>query len=176
PARRDWEALRVGGPEPLPGGAARAWLRGRRGRLRSRDGGRVGVSSRAPPRRAHGVTARLRATHTLRDWAILAAFLAYATPFFWQLLTSLKPEAELMVLPPLLPTRLTWEHYRVVLGQSVMLRALINSLGVGIITTVLALALGIFGAYGIARYPIPGKALLLLLIVGGTAFPQIATV
>jgi multiple sugar transport system permease protein len=57
-----------------------------------------------------------------------------------------------------------------------MLRALINSLGVGIITTVLALGLGIFGAYGIARYPIPGKALLLLLIVGGTAFPQIATV
>jgi len=83
------------------------------------------------------MTARPRATHTLRDWAILAAFLAYATPFFWQLLTSLKPEAELMVLPPLLPTRLTWEHYRVVLNQSVMLRALVNSLGVGAITTAL---------------------------------------
>jgi hypothetical protein len=98
---------------------------------------------------------------TLRDWAVLALFLAYATPFFWQLLTSLKPEAELMVLPPLLPTRLTWEHYRVVLGQSVMLRALINSLGVGAITTALALCLGLFGAYGIARYPVPGKGLLL---------------
>jgi len=120
--------------------------------------------------------ARAGLPRSLRDWAVLLALLAYATPFFWQLLTSLKPEAELMVLPPLFPSRLTWEHYRVVLGQSVMLRALVNSLGVGIITTVLALALGIFGAYGIARYPIPGKALLLLLIVGGTAFPQIATV
>jgi multiple sugar transport system permease protein len=106
----------------------------------------------------------------LRDWAVLIAFLLYATPFVWQLLTSLKPEAELMVLPPLLPTRLTWEHYRAVLDQSVMLRALGNSLGVGAITTGLALVLGLFGAYGIARYP------LLLVIVGGTAFPQIATV
>jgi multiple sugar transport system permease protein len=112
----------------------------------------------------------------VRDWIVLAVFLVYAVPFFWQLLTSLKPEAELMVLPPLFPTRLTREHYRAVLEQSVMLRALGNSFGVGAITTVLALGLGLFGAYGLARYPVPGKGMLLLLIVGGTAFPQIATV
>jgi multiple sugar transport system permease protein len=112
----------------------------------------------------------------VRDGAVLAVFLIYALPFFWQLLTSLKPEAELMVLPPLLPTRLTGEHYRAVLDQSVMLHALGNSFGVGAITTVLALGLGLFGAYGIARYPVPGKGALLLLIVAGTAFPQIATV
>ena len=55
----------------------------------------------------------------------------YALPFFWQVLTSLKPEAELMLLPPLLPSRLTWEHYQVVLERSLMLRALVNSLGRG---------------------------------------------
>jgi len=122
------------------------------------------------------VTARGAVGPRVRDVAVLAVFLAYATPFFWQLLTSLKPEAELMVLPPLLPTRLTWEHYRVVLDQSLMLRALGNSLGIGVITTGLALILGLFGAYAIARHPIPGKGVLLLAIVGGTAFPQIATV
>jgi len=122
------------------------------------------------------VTGRRAGTTRVRDGAVLALFLIYALPFFWQLLTSLKPEAELMILPPLLPTRLTGEHYRAVLDQSVMLRALGNSFGVGAITTVLALGLGLFGAYGIARYPVPGKGALLLLIVAGTAFPQIATV
>ena len=112
----------------------------------------------------------------LRDGLVLAAFGLYATPFFWQLLTAFKPEAELMMLPPLWPTRLTGEHFQAVLDQSIMLRALGNSLGVGVITTALALVLGVLGAYGIAHYPVPGKAAVLLLIVGGTAFPQIATV
>lgn len=122
------------------------------------------------------MTSRRAWATRVRDGAVLALFLVYALPFFWQLLTSLKPEAELMVLPPLLPTRLTAEHYRAVLDQSVMLRALVNSFGVGAITTMLALGLGLFGAYGIARYPVPGKGVLLLIIVAGTAFPQIATV
>jgi len=35
----------------------------------------------------------------LRDGLVLVAFLLYATPFLWQLLTAFKPEAELMMLP-----------------------------------------------------------------------------
>jgi multiple sugar transport system permease protein len=112
----------------------------------------------------------------LRDAAVLLGLALYALPFFWQVLTSLKPEAELMRLPPLLPSRLTWEHYQVVLERSLMLRALVNSLGVGLLTTGLALALGLTAAYGFARFPVPGKGPLLLAIVAGTAFPQIATV
>jgi multiple sugar transport system permease protein len=112
----------------------------------------------------------------LRDGLVLVGLVAYALPFFWQALTSLKPEAELMVLPPLLPSRLTLEHYRVVLERSVMVRAMVNSLGVGAITTALALTLGLGAAYAFARRAVPGKRFLLLLIVAGTAFPQIATV
>jgi multiple sugar transport system permease protein len=112
----------------------------------------------------------------LRDTAVLVALVLYAMPYFWQALTSLKPEAELMVLPPLWPSRLTLEHYQVVLERSMMLRAMLNSLGVGVITTVAALSLGLAAAYGFARFPVPGKRALLLLIVAGTAFPQIATV
>jgi len=44
------------------------------------------------------------------------------------------------------------------------------------ITTLVALAIGLPAAYGIARLPVPGKGLLLLAVVASTAFPQITTV
>jgi multiple sugar transport system permease protein len=121
----------------------------------------------------------IRAPRTLRalaDLAVVGALAAYAIPFFWQLLTSFKPEAELLRVPPLLPSALTLAHYRVVLEQSLMPQALGNSLGVATLTTLLALAIGLPGAYAVARLPLPGKRLLLLAIVASTAFPQIATV
>jgi len=116
------------------------------------------------------------ATRTLADVVVVAALAAYAIPFFWQLLTSFKPEAELLRIPPLLPSRLTLSHYRVVFEQSLMPRALLNSLGIATITTILALVVGLPGAYAVARRPVPGKRWLLLGIVASTAFPQIATV
>ena len=112
----------------------------------------------------------------LRDALVLAALAAYAVPFAWQLLTSFKPEAELLRVPPLLPARLTLEHYRAVVEQSLIPRALANSLGIAGLTTLLALLLGVPAAYAIARLPVPGRSALLLGIVASTAFPQIATV
>jgi multiple sugar transport system permease protein len=111
-----------------------------------------------------------------RDLAVLALLGAYALPYVWQVVTSLKPETELLTLPPLLPTRVTLEHYRVVMERSVLPRALGNSLGVALLTTLLAVALGALAAYALARLPVPGKTPLLLAVVAATAFPQIATV
>jgi len=98
-----------------------------------------------------------RRVRTLADTLVLAALASYAIPFFWQLLTSFKPEAELLRVPPLLPSQLTLAHYRAVIERSLMPQALANS-------------------FGIARLPLPGKRWLLLAIVASTAFPQIATV
>ena len=112
----------------------------------------------------------------IRDCCVLLLLAGYAIPYFWQVLTSLKPEAELLSLPPLLPSRITWEHYRAVIEQSLIPRALGNSLGVALVTTVVALGLGVLAAYALARLPVPGKSLILLGIVAGSAFPQIATV
>jgi trehalose/maltose transport system permease protein len=117
-----------------------------------------------------------RARDRAHDALVLAALALYAVPFFWQLLTSLKPESALLRLPPLLPATLTLEHYRVVLAQSALPRALGNSLAVAVAVTALALALGFPAAYALARLPVPGRRALLLGIVASTAFPQITTV
>ena len=110
------------------------------------------------------------------DALVVLVLAAYALPFVWQLLTSFKPDVELLKLPPLLPTRLTTVHYQAVFERSAMPRALVNSLAVACLTTVAALVLGLLGAYALARFPVPGKGAILLGIVAGTAFPQIAIV
>jgi multiple sugar transport system permease protein len=115
-------------------------------------------------------------TRLLRDGVVLLALALYAGPFFWQLLTSFKPEAELLRLPPLLPSHFTLEHYRVVLLQSPLPRALGNSAAIAALTTALALLLGLPAAYALARLPVRGRRALLLGIVAATALPQIATV
>ena len=110
------------------------------------------------------------------DIAVLTLLTLYAVPFLWQLLTSFKPEHELLRVPPLLPTSLTLAHYEVVFTQSAMPRALLNSLGVALLTTALACVLGVPAAFALATLRVPGAGALMLAIVASTAFPQIATV
>ena len=110
------------------------------------------------------------------DLAVILVLGAYAIPFFWQLLTSFKPDALLLQLPPLLPGELTAAHYQAVWSKSLMPRALGNSLGVAALTTLLALGLGLSAAYALARLPVPGTNVVLLALIAGTAFPQIAIV
>jgi multiple sugar transport system permease protein len=110
------------------------------------------------------------------DLAVLALLAVYAVPFLWQVLTSFKPEQELLRVPPLLPSALTLSHYEVVFTQSSMPRALLNSLGIAGLTTALACALGVPAAYAMATLRVPAAGALMLGIVASTAFPQIATV
>jgi multiple sugar transport system permease protein len=111
-----------------------------------------------------------------RDGVVLLALAAYASPFLWQALTSLRPEGELLIVPPLLPSRLTLEHYAAVLGRSVIGRALLNSAGIAALTTMAALALGVPAAYGAARRSGPGARSILLAMVAATALPAVAVV
>jgi ABC-type glycerol-3-phosphate transport system permease component len=112
----------------------------------------------------------------VRDVGVILLLALWALPFFWQALTSIKPDAELLAVDRLLRAPPTLAHYRVVLERSVMPEALRNSLGVATLATLLALVLGVPGAYALARLPVPGKSALLLGVVACTAFPQITTV
>ena len=112
----------------------------------------------------------------VRDVVVIVLLALWALPFFWQALTSIKPDAELLAVDRLVRATPTLVHYRVVFERSVLPDALLNSLGVSVLTTLLALALGVPGAYALARLPVPGKSALLLGVVACTAFPQITTV
>ena len=118
----------------------------------------------------------MRPRPLVADLLVLTLLVVYATPYLWQVVTSFKPEAELLRVPPLLPSAPTLAHYEVVFTQSTLPRALVNSLGVAALTTLLACALGVPAAYALATLRVPGAGALMLGIVASTAFPQIATV
>jgi multiple sugar transport system permease protein len=112
----------------------------------------------------------------LRDALVLLGLALYAAPFFWQALTSLRPDVELLPIQHLLPSRLTLAHYDVVVRQSLLPRGLLNSLGIALSSTLVAVGLGTLAGYALARLPVPGRGVILLGMIAATAFPQIATV
>jgi multiple sugar transport system permease protein len=118
----------------------------------------------------------MRPLRRVADALVLLLLAAYALPFFWQLLTSFKPDALLLRVTLPWPTEMTTVHYDAVWERSLIPQALGNSLAVAALTTLLAVVIGVFAAYALARLPVPGTGALLLVLVAGTAFPQIAIV
>lgn len=97
-------------------------------------------------------------------------------PLLWQALTSLKPDTELMTLPPLLPLHPTFAHYEALFEQHPFDRVLLNSFVVAIVTTLSALVLGMLAAFPLACLPVRGKTLVLGIVLGAAMFPAIVTV
>jgi len=97
-------------------------------------------------------------------------------PFLWQVVTSVKPDAELTQLPPLLPTEPTLAHYHAVFSGTPFLRIIGNSAVVATCTTILSLVIGSLAAFGLAKLRVRFKGLILLFVLSASMFPPIATV
>ncbi len=97
---------------------------------------------------------------------MLLLFTFVVGPILWVVLTSLKPESEILRLPMVwLPSSVSWEHYRSVLADTDVHRTIGNSLAVAVATSMLATLLGGLAAYGFGRYRFPGRSFLLGLLL-----------
>jgi multiple sugar transport system permease protein len=75
------------------------------------------------------------------------------------------------------PREVTFDNYDSVFAEGLGFnRALINSIGIAIIATVLALALASMAAYAITRLEFPGKTLILATALAISMFPAISIV
>ena len=74
------------------------------------------------------------------------------------------------------PQNWTWENYGGIFRTSEFTRALINSIGIAIIATVIAVVLATMAAYAIARLRFPGKGVLIGMSLLIAMFPQISLV
>ncbi|MEV0249632.1 carbohydrate ABC transporter permease [Nocardia sp. NPDC050712] len=99
-------------------------------------------------------------------------------PFYWMAVTAFRDPDYTFENTPW-PTHLTMENFRNAFDTSRgndFGKALINSLIIGTVTTVLALVIGIFAAYALARLTFRGKYLVSGLILSASMFPVVVLV
>jgi multiple sugar transport system permease protein len=107
-------------------------------------------------------------------WLAVAAILVFCLfPFYWMINVSLKTGPDL-ASSDLIPPHPSLDNYEAIFKNSDFTRALLNSAIVSLTTTVLALVIGSFCAYALARLRFKGKVWLLALILSITTFPAIA--
>ena len=105
-----------------------------------------------------------------------AAVLAYALlPILWIVSLSVKSPAT-VTDKRLWPADPTLANYRALFGTSLFPRALVNSVGVALLTTVLAVLIATLAAYAVTRLDFRGKSLVLPLTLAVAVLPPVALV
>jgi multiple sugar transport system permease protein len=96
-------------------------------------------------------------------------------PVLWMASLSFKTPAAILD-PSFIPASWTLGNYDGILHTSQFIRPLINSIGIGLISTVIAVVLASMAAYAVARLRFPGKSALIGMALLIAIFPQIALV
>ncbi len=96
-------------------------------------------------------------------------------PVLWIASLSFKTAAAITD-PSFIPKQWTWSNYTGILKTSQFIRPLVNSIGIGLISTVIAVLLASMAAYAVARLAFPGKQVLIGMALLIALFPAISLV
>jgi multiple sugar transport system permease protein len=139
----------------------------------------MGATTAAPAETAAPRTGRgAKATGGPRTpwwmWLAVTAIVLYCLfPFYWMINISLKTGSDL-TSGEFYPPNPSLANYESIFSNADFTRALLNSAVVSVATTVLALTIGSFCAYALARLRFRGKFPILALVLSITTFPAIA--
>ena len=111
-------------------------------------------------------------------WIGFAAILIWCLlPVAWILSLSFKSVEETTAgSPQFLPESWTIQNYKDILANPDFTRTLLNSFGISLISTLLAVIFATFAAYAIARLDFRGKRLVLSLALAIAMFPVVALI
>ena len=115
-----------------------------------------------------------RMAFNLFAWSLV---LLIAFPLLWMILTSIKPQSELFLIPPaFLPDQTTFEHYRRLLNETPFLTYMRNSVWLAVGTTLLVVVVGTLGAYSLVRFSYPGREGLARLVLFTYLLPSVVLI
>ena len=103
------------------------------------------------------------------------AVLLAVIPVLWIASLSFKTPGAITD-PSFWPSQWTLGNYRGILTTSQFIEPLLNSIGIGLIATFIAVLLASMAAYAVARLAFPGKSLLIGVALLIAMFPQISLV
>ncbi|WP_425864986.1 carbohydrate ABC transporter permease [Arthrobacter sp. TWP1-1] len=99
-------------------------------------------------------------------------------PFYWMIVTAFRDVGYTFDSTPFF-THVTWDNFKTAFSSQMgnhLDRALLNSLFISAVTTVVALLFGVFAAYALARLKFRGKFIVLGVVLGASMFPGVAIV
>jgi multiple sugar transport system permease protein len=97
-----------------------------------------------------------------------------ALPLAWMVSVSLRPNIEVMRIPPAwLPQVFTLEGYTKIFQSSRYLVVFLNTMIISLFVTFLSLALGALGAYALARFNFIGQRVVLMFLIVTQMFPLV---
>ncbi len=98
-------------------------------------------------------------------------------PFLWQVITSIKPSAEIFSRPVrYLPSHIDWSAYLQIFTRHPFGRQIGNSIFIACVSTFLCLAVGALASYAVARFRILGGRSFLLFILLLSLFPPVVLI
>jgi len=113
----------------------------------------------------------------LRGYLGITAIVVFClAPAYWMVVTAFRDVGYTFDTTPW-PTHVTLSNFRTAFDTSLgnhFGRSLVNSLIIGVFTTLLAVMAGVFAAYAISRLNFPGKFLVLGVVLGASMFPGVA--
>lgn len=105
---------------------------------------------------------------------LVVLFIITIFPLYWTIVTSLKPENQIMKLPlKYWPSPITFDNYKYIWNNMGFDIYFWNSVMVTVISTVVCTVVSLFGGYAIARYPYKGKKLTYLILLVSQMFPGV---
>jgi multiple sugar transport system permease protein len=104
--------------------------------------------------------------------ALILGAIATIIPLLWMVSASLMPQGEATSFPPrLVPSRVTFEHYRSLFTSLNLGRAFLNSLFVAVVATALSLLINSMSGYAFAKLHFRGRDRIFTMLVAALGIP-----
>lgn len=105
---------------------------------------------------------------------VIVSIIALITlfPFYWMLITAVKPVEEIFLFPPRLwPSEFHWENFVTSLSESNFLLYFKNSFIVTLASTLITVNINLLAGYAFAKYKFKGKEFMFLIMLSTLMIP-----